>query len=105
MALSVSYLKLALDDDPLEELEPGIEAALPFITQHIQAGERVLVHCKMGQSRSVAVVLAYLMFSLGCGYDRALTLVRRARPTARPNEGFQAELRKLEGRLIYGPKQ
>lgn len=55
----------------------------------------------MGQSRSAAVVVAYLMASRGCGYDRALDVVRRARPTVRPNLGFELELRRLEGKLIY----
>jgi len=103
-ALLVSYLKLAMADDPDQELECGLERALPFIAAALQEDKRVLVHCQMGRSRSVSVVLAHLMSTQGCGYDAALALVRRARPAAWPNEGFQAELRALEGRLIYGPK-
>jgi len=100
----ICYLKLAMADDPLQELEAGLEKALPFIAAALQEGQTVLVHCQMGVSRSVSVVLAHLMSMLGCGYDAALAVVRRARPNARPNEGFEAELRALEGRLIYGPK-
>merc|ERR1711933_40518 len=91
--LPVCYLKLAFEDDPMQELERGLERALPFIAAALQKGKRVLVHCKMGMSRSVSVVLAHLMSTLGCGYDAALALVQHARPAARPNEGFQAELR------------
>lgn len=103
--LCTSYLKLPLDDDPDQDLEAGIEQALPFIASHLQAERNVLVHCQMGQSRSVSIVVAHLMSTLGCGYGKALALVRSARPAARPNEGFQAELRSLEGRLIYGAKK
>jgi len=104
-ALSISYLKLPLEDDPLQDLECELERALPFIAAALQGKGSVLVHCQMGQSRSVSVVVAHLMSTLGCGYEKALHLVRSARPAARPNEGFQQELRALEGRLIYGPKQ
>merc|ERR1711920_865945 len=101
-ALHVSYLKLALDDDPDQELEGSIKQALPFMATQLREGRRLLVHCQMGQSRSVSLVLAHLMSKRGCGYDAAFEIVRRARPQARPNEGFRAELRALEGYLIYG---
>lgn len=104
-ALALSYLNMNWDDDPLQEIASGIEKALPFISMHLRAGRGVLVHCKMGQSRSASVVVAYLMATFGCGYDKALGIVRGARPMARPNEGFRQELCALEGALIYGPKQ
>jgi len=52
----------------------------------------VLVHCFAGQSRSVALVLAYLVMERGLRQEEALALVRKARPGAAPNAGFMRQL-------------
>lgn len=51
----------------------------------------VLVHCQAGCSRSVALVVAYVMATRGVGRDEALQLVRRRRTQAEPNEGFMEQ--------------
>jgi hypothetical protein len=57
---------------------------------------RVLVHCVHGQSRSAAVVIAFLMWSSGQTYDICLQAVRACRPRVQPNSGFELQLRLLE---------
>lgn len=58
-----------------------------------------LVHCAKGSSRSVAIIIAYLLsrhphqFKT---FDEALTHVRTVRPQATPNIGFALALRKFE---------
>ena len=47
----------------------------------------MLVHCYAGQSRSVALVLAYLCSALRMQLSDAYQLVLSARPSARPNSG------------------
>ncbi len=56
---------------------------------------KVLVHCYQGKSRSVAIILAYLMRFHRMNIDEALSLVRDARPMACPNSGFMNMLRSL----------
>ena len=53
---------------------------------------RVLVHCFAGQSRSAALTMAYLMAREGLGLLDAWAVARAARPCARPNPGFLAQL-------------
>lgn len=48
----------------------------------------MLVHCYAGQSRSVALVLAYMCSALGMRLSDAYQLVLSARPSARPNSGI-----------------
>ena len=48
-----------------------------------------------GVSRSAAVVVAHLMRARGLPYEAALAALRRARPAARPNAGFEAQLRAM----------
>jgi protein-tyrosine phosphatase len=43
---------------------------------------RVVVHCRAGRSRSIAVVAAYLIRNLGIGADEALDIVSSKRQSA-----------------------
>jgi len=61
-----------------------------------------LVHCAKGASRSVSVVMAYLMSRHSDrfkSFDEALIHIRTVRPQASPNIGFALELRKFEKEL------
>lgn len=53
----------------------------------------ILVHCAQGVSRSVSVIIAYLMFKYNLLYDQALYAVRRKLESAQPNEGFVDQLK------------
>ncbi|EFH65186.1 hypothetical protein ARALYDRAFT_339541 [Arabidopsis lyrata subsp. lyrata] len=68
-----------------------------FIDQAIQSGGGVLVHCFMGMSRSLLIlvslgtvvrVVAYLMKKHGMGFSKAVELIRSRRHQAYPNSGF-----------------
>ena len=60
----------------------------------------VLVHCVQGVSRSVSMVIAYLMKHKKWSYDQALAFVRSKRPQAKPNPAFAAQLQQYERRLL-----
>ncbi|KAK8004263.1 hypothetical protein PG989_003982 [Apiospora arundinis] len=62
-------------------------------TQHPEPRPRVLTHCLQGQSRSGAVVVAYVMRALGLDYDAGLAVVRQYRSAVSPNPGFADQLR------------
>ena len=67
----------------LDLTAPGpasLERAVRFIETHAGRGV-VYVHCRVGYSRSAAVVAAYLLASGHAGtVDEALAMIRRARP-------------------------
>lgn len=56
----------------------------------------VLVHCQAGCSRSVALVIAYIMATRKCSRDAALSMVRARRAQAEPNSGFMEQLSLFE---------
>ena len=66
--------------DCLERLHAFIHSALLA-----SEGNRVLVHCQQGQSRSAAVVVGYLMRARGLSYEAAFERVRRSRPQVLPH--------------------
>ncbi|XP_026874837.1 dual specificity protein phosphatase 22-B isoform X2 [Electrophorus electricus] len=49
-----------------------------------------------GVSRSVTLVVAYIMTVTGVGWEEALQAVRVVRPCAGPNPGFQKQLQEFE---------
>ncbi len=56
-----------------------------------------LVFCSLaGVSRSVTLVVAYLMTVTSLGWEEALAAVKVARPCASPNMGFQKQLQEFE---------
>jgi len=63
-----------------------------FIHQARVSGGNVLVHCLAGVSRSVTLVIAYLMTVSDLTWHEALCAVRSARACANPNIGFQQQL-------------
>lgn len=62
-----------------------IDQAVAFLTQQVTAGRKVLVHCQEGVSRSVTMVLAYLISNRGMSLGQAFKYVMRRRPVAHPH--------------------
>ncbi|KAK3440884.1 hypothetical protein EUGRSUZ_B01141 [Eucalyptus grandis] len=65
-------------------------------------GGGVLVHCFIGKSRSVTIVVAYLMKKHGMSLSQALEHVKSQRPQASPNSGFISQLEDYEKFLQGG---
>ena len=64
---------------PISSLQRGVEAALPVI----QDGYRVLVHCRYGIHRSVAMACCVLI-GMGMTSEEAMALVEQKRAVADP---------------------
>ncbi|CAB1326356.1 unnamed protein product [Coregonus sp. 'balchen'] len=70
---------------------------LPEITYLcISAADLPTQNLLAGVSRSVSLVVAYIMTVTGLGWQEALAAVRVARPCAGPNLGFQRQLQEFE---------
>jgi len=100
LAKGMVQLELLLDDVPNEDPSPFFSEAFDFIDKAISEKKGVLLHCFAGLSRSVTVCVAYLMKTrYPMTMDEALELVRTARPSSHPNEGFLRVLRRFEEQL------
>ncbi|RMX51358.1 hypothetical protein pdam_00011383 [Pocillopora damicornis] len=86
---------LDLPETPICQYFPGM---FDFIQNGLESGA-VLVHCNAGVSRSVTVVLGYLMSSKRLPLEEALKIVKKARPSAKPNVGFLHQLEDYQTRL------
>lgn len=59
----------------------------------------MLVHCYAGVSRSVTIVVAYIMKKYNWNVDEALNFVKEKRVVAKPNDGFMKQLKQFEETL------
>ena len=66
---------------PISVFRRGVRAALPVI----EDGGKVLVHCRWGVHRSVAMACCILI-AKGFSLDDAVALVKRQRTAARPED-------------------
>ncbi|XVF65058.1 hypothetical protein PTKIN_Ptkin09bG0216000 [Pterospermum kingtungense] len=76
-----------------------------FIDEAKRQGGGVLVHCFVGKSRSVTIVVAYLMKKHALSLSQALEHVKSKRPLAAPNSGFIQQLKELEKSLQAANKE
>ena len=88
-------LQLPLEDSHTENISSHLPGVTAVIRAEAEAGGRVLVHCVAGVSRSVAVVLGYLV-NYYCDLDTAWQHVKTVRPWARPNNNFMYQLSQWE---------
>lgn len=66
-----------------------------------EKGSKVLVHCKMGISRSASVVIAYAMKAFNMSLEEALSLVKKKRSCIKPNKAFCGQLKTYEVRNFF----
>lgn len=97
------YIRDAEDEDISVLFAPACD----FIAQARKEGQRVLVHCMAGRSRSASLVLAYLMRYERMTLHDAFSLAKQRRKVVFPNVGFwkllMEEERKLFGENSHTP--
>ncbi|XP_007548796.1 dual specificity protein phosphatase 22-B [Poecilia latipinna] len=96
MLPEMTYLCLTATDIPSQDLTQHFKESITFMHECRLKGEGCLVHCLAGVSRSVTLVIAYIMTLTGLGWQDALNAVRVVRPCANPNLGFQRQLQEFE---------
>ncbi|XP_048883025.1 dual specificity protein phosphatase 22-B-like isoform X1 [Brienomyrus brachyistius] len=96
MLQEMTYLCISAADLPTQNLTQHFKDSIAFIHQSRLKGEGCLVHCLAGVSRSVTLVVAYIMTVTDLGWQDALAAVRAARSCANPNLGFQRQLADFE---------
>lgn len=73
-----------------------LDIAYHFIDTVTKCKHRVLIHCMAGMSRSVTVVIYFLMRKRRKSFEQALSMVKRRRLIANPNHNFRSQLRNYQ---------
>lgn len=96
----IIFMGVPADDVPDFNMLPFFQEAADFIHTALSSGKgRVLVHCKVGLSRSPTIVIAYLMMHKQMTLTSAVECVHGKRPQIWPNDGFLLQLICLEEEL------
>ncbi|KAI8782452.1 protein phosphatase Slingshot 1 isoform X1 [Biomphalaria glabrata] len=93
------YYNVRVLDVEEEELLRHWDKTYKFITKARNHNSKVLVHCKMGVSRSASTVMAYLMKEKRWTVSEAFDFVKERRGCVNPNPGFMEQLSTYQGIL------
>jgi len=88
----IDYLFIKANDFPNEDLLSYFEECYQFISDGLEKGHKVLVHCMAGVSRSATIVISYLMIKNSITFEQAFDLVKKKRSFIKPNPGFTRQL-------------
>lgn len=90
------YKIISVLDSEDVDLSKYFDECFDFIEEAIGTGGGVLVHCFAGRSRSVTIIISYLMRKYDMSLNKALEYVKEKRPVASPNSGFITLLQNYE---------
>jgi protein tyrosine phosphatase (PTP) superfamily phosphohydrolase (DUF442 family) len=88
------YMHLPTVDNTPPQLEDLIKGA-KFMTEEINNGGKVYVHCREGLGRGPTMAIAYLI-STGLTFDDAFALVKKVRTFINPRPSQITRLKELE---------
>ncbi|KAL0974098.1 hypothetical protein UPYG_G00215360 [Umbra pygmaea] len=94
-----SYMNIRVYDVEATDLLSHWKNTYNFINAARVSGQAVLVHCKMGVSRSASTVVAFAMKHERWPLEVALSYVKDRRPIVHPNDGFMKQLHTYSGIL------
>lgn len=92
----IFYAKIYLDDALDQNIVNSAEAAADYINSSLNSDGIILVHCAAGISRSVSMVIAFLIKYHGMTYQTAYNMIQRKRKIAYPNPSFKTQLQFLQ---------
>jgi len=90
------YMTLKLNDSPKEDVLQLFKQVVAYITEAVENGGHVFIHCQRGVSRGPTIALSYLMWQRGLSYEEAYPLMKSARSVCCPNPGFVFQLLEWE---------
>lgn len=102
-AAGLTYRKIAVEDSHDVNMLQHFPEAFGFIEDARMNGEKVLVHCHAGMSRSVTIILAYLMKYYNHTLDSAYEHVKQIKSDISPNFSFMGQLLEYECTLRPSP--
>jgi protein-tyrosine phosphatase len=95
----IHYLTLNIRDHVSEDIECIFYKCINYIDEAKEKNGRILIHCYKGVSRSVSVLISYLIYLYKWTYDKAFDFVQLKRPIANPNIGFYLQLKTFHKRI------
>jgi protein-tyrosine phosphatase len=91
------YKKFSINDNNKDDIDNYLEETFNEIINYNKYNNKnILIHCFVGRSRSVSVVIYYLMKKHLMSFDQAINYIKNKRPIINPNNKFVETLKKKE---------
>jgi len=97
--LCAKYMYIPLRDNGSSDLVGKLEEAYDFMVESQEPHNKLLVHCELGQNRSPALVLGFLMRSEKWSLHEAYTFLKEKRELIHPHKKYMQQLRSLDKEL------
>lgn len=85
--------RIQIEDEPNAPIEQYFVTSALWIQKQRESGRKILIHCAKGKSRSVTLLISYMLQYPNP--DDLLFMIRKERTIVDPNSGFMNKLRQL----------
>ena len=88
------YKQYPIDDNGIEKMTPYFLSSYDTIIKQneLYPTQNILVHCYMGASRSVSIVLYYIIKMKKCSIEEAINIIQHKRQIINPSIRFYNDL-------------
>jgi len=93
------HMYIPLRDNGSSNLLAKIDDSWKFLMESQEPGNKLFVHCQLGQNRSPSFVIGYLMKSRNLSFHEAYTLLKEKRQLIHPHKNYITQLRQLDLQL------
>jgi len=101
----IKYCQLNITDSSTTNIIQFFEQAFAFIELARRNKEKILIHCKLGISRSPSILIGYLIKYMGYTTESALDFLRSIRTQVYPNPGFISQIYLYERNIKKNQKK
>ncbi len=88
------HIELLIDDSLEQDILEYLPKTNNFIDSNIN--NKILIHCYSGISRSVSILIGYIMYKYNINFNSAYDFVKNKYPIAYPNDNFVNQLKQLQ---------
>ena len=89
----LKYTSLNILDEIDQDISQYFDLTYQIIRINLEKNKKVLVYCQMGRSRSVTIILNYLMTQENISYEMAFIKLLYVKSEIGPNKGFIKQLK------------
>lgn len=86
------YYNIEIRDEIDASFDSNFKKCLEYMKEQIDNNKKVIVHCNQGRSRSVAVIIGYLMKYHKYNFDDAYNMLKGKKEEININENFKTQL-------------
>jgi len=94
-----NHMYIPLRDNGSSNLLAKLDDSYNFAMESQEHGNKLFVHCQLGQNRSASYVIGFLMKSKNLSFYEAYTLVKEKRELIHPHKNYIEQLRRLDKQL------